>query len=217
LTFIFYCINLRTYYLIKTKKFTIVTNLWYNLFRAIEIAKTGDYSISVHFGEGYKSGFDDYKAIKKFCKGWFENFVSDGDIKVELVKPASYNVNSNPETFEIISNRIEKYLEFNKPDLNLCKSSESLLKTATQRLELSFNQIQKIKQIAATIAQMDFSNTIQVTHISEAIQYSFVYCDICYNAEYEYKTFGDNIKVKMCEIDIDTIKSAISYLNGLLP
>jgi len=194
-----------------------IIGLWCNLFRAIEIAKTGEYSVSIHFAEDYKNGFDDYRSIKSFCKGWFDNFVSDGDIKIEIVKPQSYEQKGKCETLEDISTRVEKSLQFQKPELKLCDSSEILLKTATQRLDLSLSQVEKIKQIAVTIAQMDFSKTIQAQHIAESIQYSYVYNDTGYNAESESKMFGDMIQIKLGEIDSDTIKSAIEYLNGLLP
>lgn len=44
-----------------------------------------------------------------------------------------------------------------------------------------------------------------------------MYNDTGYNAESESKMFGDMIQIKLGEIDNDTIKSAIEYLNGLLP
>jgi len=196
---------------------TNLVGLWCNLFRAIEIAKTGEYSVSIHFAEDYKNGFDDYRSIKSFCKGWFDNFVSDGDIKIKIVKPQSYDRKGKWGTLEDISTRVEKSLQFQEPEIKLCDSSEILLKTATQRLDLSLSQVEKIKQIAVTIAQMDFSKTIQAQHIAESIQYSYMYNDTGYNAESESKMFGDMIQIKLGEIDSDTIKSAIEYLNGLLP
>ena len=195
---------------------TNLVGLWCNLFRAIEIAKTGGYSISIYFDQEYKNGFNDYLSIKTFCKGWFDNFVSDGDMKIEIAKPPSYEIKCKWETLEDISNRIERSLQFQVPDLNLCDSSEILLKTATQKLDLSLSQVEKIKQIAITIAQMDLSKTIQAQHIAESIQYSFVYNDPGYNAESKSKMFGEMIQIKLGEIDSDIIKSAIDYLNGLL-
>jgi hypothetical protein len=201
---------------LKQYKMETLVGLWCNLFRAIEIAKTGEYSISIYFDQEYKKGFDDYRSIKAFCKGWFDKFVSDGDIKIEIVKPQSYEQKSKYETLEDISLRVEKSLQFQKPELNLCNASESLLETTTQRLDLSLSQVEKIKQIAATIAQMDFSETIQAQHIAESIQYSFMYNDTGYNAEEESIMFGDMIQIKLGKIDSETIKSAIDYLNGVL-
>lgn len=196
---------------------TNLVDLWINLFRAIEIAKTGGYSVSVYFDEDYKNGFDDYKSIKDFCKGWFDNFVSDGDIKVSIVKPISYELIKSEETIEDISARIEKSMRFDKPELKLCDVSKSILTSAMNRLQLSLSQIEKVKQIAATIAQIDYSKTVKPEHIAEAIHYSSNGTEHLYNAESESKVFGDMIYIKLGEIDSDTIKSAISYLSRLLP
>ncbi|MBN2617222.1 MAG: hypothetical protein JXR64_02795 [Spirochaetales bacterium] len=195
---------------------TNLVGLWCNLFRAIEIAKIGGYSISVYFDGEYKNGFDDYLSIKTFCKGWFNDFVSDGDIKIEIIKPRSYEINGKWETLECISNRIEKSLQFQTPELKLHDYSEVLLKTATQKLDLSLSQVEKIKQIAITIAQMDFSKTVQAQHVAESIQYSFIHNDTRYNAESKSKMFGDMIQIKLGKIDKRPIKSAINYLNTLL-
>jgi len=195
---------------------TNLTGLWCNLFRAIEIAKTGNYSISVYFDQEYRNGFDDYVSIKTFCKGWFDNFVSDGDMKVEILKPQSYEIRGKWPTLEDISDRIEKTLQFQAPELKLCDSSERLLKTAAQRLDLSLSQIEKVKQIAITVAQMDFSKTIQAQHIAESIQYAITYNDTCYNAESKSIMFGDMIQIKLGEIDEYSIRSAVDYLSGLL-
>ena len=193
---------------------TNLVGIWSNLFRAIEIAKTGGYSISVYFDKDYKNGFEDYKSIKDFCKGWFENFSPNGDIKVEMHKPHSYERKGKWETLENISNRIEKSLIFPKPELILCNSCETLLKVATERLDLSLSQVEKIKEIGSIIAQMDLSKTITASHIAESIQYSFTYSD--YNAESQSKMFGDMIQIKLGEINKNDIESAIEYLNTLL-
>lgn len=193
-----------------------IIGLWRDLFRAIEVAKTGGHSVSIHFDPIYKNGFDDYNSIKSFCEGWFGNFVPDGDIKVEITMPLSYTQKGNCETLRDISLRIEKSLLSPKPKADLCRNSEALLEVACRRLELSFSQFERVKQIAATIARMDLSKTIQVQHIAEAIQYSFVDNDAVCNAESESKIFGGMIQVKMGEIDGDAIRAAIDYLNGLL-
>lgn len=192
-----------------------LVGIWCNLFRAIEIAKTGGHSISIHFAKDYKQGFDDYLSIKNFCKGWFDNFVSDGDMKVELVKPKIYNNGEGHETLDGISKRVEETLNFKVIDTNLKPVSESLLNTATQKLDLSLSQVEKIKEIALTIAQMDFSKSIEAQHIAEAIQY-FCIGDDLYNAESKSISFGDKIRIGIGNIDSDSINSAIDYLNGLL-
>lgn len=122
-----------------------LVGLWPNLFRAIEVAKTGEYSVTIYLDQEYKSGFDDYNSIKLFCKKWFCNFVSDGDIKITIVKPQSYNQKCKCETLEDISLRIKKSLQFTKPELKLDNSSISLIENAIKHLDLSLLQVEKNK------------------------------------------------------------------------
>lgn len=192
-----------------------LVSLWPNLFHIIEIAKVGGYSLSVHFGEDYKNGYDDYQAIKSFCEGFFENFVTDGHLKVEIVRPKCYEVVSNCETLADISKRIEKAILSQRPDLKFCTPGNELLKTATSRLNLSLRQVENVKQTAATIAQMDKgSKKILVYHIAEAVICSHKDEDACYDAE--PVSFGGMIEIRTGEIDKEHIKYAINYLNKLL-
>ena len=192
-----------------------LTCLWSNLFRAIEIAKTGGYSVSVHFDKEYKSGFEDYNSVKLFCKGWFDNFVSEGDIKIDFVKPYSYERLGICETLEDISVRVEKSIKFPKPELKLFGASETLLKTAMQRMDFSLAQCEKIKLIASTIAQMSFSEMIKPEHTAESIQYQFVNESCYYSAEAKSIVFGDMIQIKAGKIERAAIESAVKYLNNL--
>jgi hypothetical protein len=194
-----------------------IISLWRNLFRAIEIAKVGNYSISVYFDSDYKNGFDDYESIKNFCKGWFNNFVSDGDIKIELSKPYDYVTYINTDTLESISNRVLNTLNFKKPEIILCDVSKELLKTSTRRNDFSLRQVENIKEISATIAHIELSETIRVEHVAEAIQYVHNMPNDDYlNAEAKTKVFGNIISIKLGEIDTHCINEAISYLQGLL-
>lgn len=193
-----------------------LVGLWVNLFRGIEVAKTGGYSISIHFDENYENGFDDYQQIKSFCNGFFDNFVSDGDIKIQISKPTSYQKKGNFETLVDIENRIKKSLLFQKPSLNLSSSSIAILDRATEKLNLSLSKVEKIKEVSATIAQMSFSEIIQAEHIAESIIYSYVSKESCYNAEENSKMFGNKIKIALGEIDKESIQSAINYLNSLI-
>ncbi len=193
-----------------------ITGLWSNLFRAIEVAKTGGFSVQVYFTDDYGQGFEDYKAIKEFCKGWFDNFASDGDIKVEITKPYSYNM-KNFETLGDISKRINKSLKYDKPKIELNSSSELLLKSAGEKLSLSLLQIERIKTVAYTIAQMDLSR-IEAWHIAESIQYSYISSGSAkhINAESESIKFGNKIEIKLDHIDVEDIESAIKYLSKML-
>ena len=193
-----------------------LTGLWCGLFRVLEIAKTGGYSVTVHLAKDYKEGFEDYQVIKDFCRGWFEDFKSEGDINVEILKPYDYESGGRAETLINISERVKNALQFKKPEILLCSASQSLLKTACNRLGLSLKQIKKIKRIGATIAQMALSDRIKVEHIAESIQYSFIPGDYGYLAESKSKKFGEMVTVKVGEADKEDILSAIDYLSALL-
>jgi hypothetical protein len=184
--------------------------LWCNLFRAIEIAKSGNFSISIYMDKDYKEGFDDYEMIKTFCKGWFENFVIDGDLKIEISKPYLYEGNKNCETIQNIADRIEKALLHKKPEIILDSVSQPLLKVATEKIGLSLKQVEKIKEISAIIAQLDLRDNIEVIHVAEAIQYSHVNSDI--NLENKSLYFGDMINIKIGEIYPEDALKAIEYL-----
>lgn len=192
-----------------------ISGLWCNLFRAIEIAKIGNYSISVYFDDKYQKGFEDYRYIKTFCKGWFDNFVDDGDIKVLIRKPENLNCEAF-DSIEVIQKRIEKSLKHNVIENSFSPGAEMLIKCAVEKINLSLLQVEKIKQIAHTIAQIDLFKTIEAYHAAESIQYSYIDADIIYNAESGSIHFGDMINIKLGFIDKESIKSAIEYLNNLL-
>jgi len=155
-----------------------IIGIWPNLFRAIEIAKTGNFSISIWFDkQEYPNAESDYQTIKDFCKGFFGNFSKNGDINIELSKPAlSFFENEKHfETIEDIKKRIIKSKQSPspvwKPDIGI----NSLLKNAIDKLDLSLSRIDLIEKISNVIAQMEFSKIITACHIAEAIQYSFVW------------------------------------------
>lgn len=199
----------------KYKGMKNLIGLWIGLFRALEIAKIGGYSVSVHLTKDYREGFEDYQAIKDFCKGWFENFKSEGDINVEISKPDNYEVERRFETLSDISKRIESSWKFERPEITLCSSSQSLLKTACDRLGLSLKQIEKIKSVSATIAQGALSDRIRIEHVAESIQYSFIHADSGYCAESESKKFGEMITIKLGKVNKEDTQAAIAYLNAV--
>ena len=192
-----------------------ITSVWPNLFRAIEIAKIGGYSVSVHFQPDYKAGFEDYRYIKDFCRGWFEKFVEDGDIKVELIQPNNYTKGWQSESLADISIRVKTGLANSLPCSKLSESGESLLKNAARVLSLSLYQIEKIRLISLTIARADNSKNIEPQHVAEALQYSYLSPDTI-NAEVKTRNFGDNIKIKLGDIDKEDIQNAIEYLTSKL-
>ena len=193
-----------------------IIGLFVALSRAIEIAKLGNHTVSVCFDDDYKEGFDDYESIKNFYSGWFDSFVENGDIKIELFKPQDYEQNRQCETIIDIQKRIDKALLHKKPEIKLCNASQQLLKTAIGRIGLSLSQVEKIKEVAQTIAQLDLSDKIMAWHIAEAIQYSYNFDDDKkLNAEKKSIVFGGMIEVRMCFIDNETINAAIEYLQKM--
>lgn len=194
-----------------------IIGLFCNLFRAIEIAKLGNHTISIFFSDEYKQGFEDYESIKTFCHSWFDSFVDNGDMKIEIVKPYDYEKRGQPETINDIDNRINKALLYKKPEIKLCDASLSILKTAADRLCLSLSQIEKIKEIAQTISQLDLSDEIKPWHIAESIQYSYISdYETKLNGEKKSIVFGGMIEIKMGFIDHMVIDNAIKYLKEKL-
>jgi hypothetical protein len=194
-----------------------IIGIWPNVFRAIEIAKTGNFTVSIVFEKDYENGFDDFQMIKEFCKGWFDTFVKDGDIAIELHPHPIYEL-ANQKGFETlgdISKRIEKTLLHTKPELNFDSSSLAILKMATEKLNLSFKKIEKIKLISAVIAQMDLSDKITACHIAEAIQYYVIDYNNCIFAGNKEISFDGKITISLLEIDPETISNAIAYLTKL--
>ena len=74
------------------------------------------------------------------------------------------------ESSATIKDRIEGFRNNGRTD-ELDKDAEELLKLAILELGISALAYDKILRVAATIAQMDNSETIQAHHISEAISY----------------------------------------------
>ena len=58
--------------------------------------------------------------------------------------------------------------------LKICRledSAKSLLQTATNQLNLSARAFHRIVKVSRTIADLDDSDTISVSHLAEALQY----------------------------------------------
>jgi hypothetical protein len=156
--------------------------IWPHVFRAIEIAKTGGFTVSMYYNKENKAGSDDYKSIVSFCKGWFDDFVLDGDINIELIRPQQYHNKYGAETLDQLKNKVMEYLKNPLPENRLCDVSEALLKDANRRFEFSLAKNEKIKKIALTIARMEGSRKIEAHHIAEATQYNVPMQNDCVKA-----------------------------------
>lgn len=184
--------------------------LWVNLARAYEIALLGDFSVQVVCQLDYKQGLEDFEEIKKFYDKI--KFSTKGDMVVEIYEP-DYHQNVNYEKLVDIHDRVSKAKENSRPTKFKNKSCDSLLKTATEKLSLSSQKIDKTVEVAKTIAQLDNSNTICPEHIAEAIQYN-CYHESCRNLADGSVEFG-GIKINTIGLDLEDIDNAINYLNNL--
>jgi len=194
---------------------TNLPRLYPNLFRALEIAKLGKHSVSIMFQPEYKEGFDDYIQIKQFCNGWFDNFISNGDITIEIVKPNSYSSKIPSESLDDIKTRIVQAVHNTKPTAVLDNASETLLKTAMKRLNISSIQHQNIINIAKTIAQLEGEPSILPQHIAESMQYNHIFqYDTTYlTAEIPTINFGNMITIQHGNITNEMASQAIEYLS----
>jgi len=149
-----------------------------NISRVFEIASVGSHSITF----AYFSDKEDKERsvnpvdIALLCEYYGINPVKNGDLIAEITRPNWDMVKSamtrNYETLADIQERITTAKKFKRPDFNtVSEGSMALLGTAYDRLNFCLKDVELIKDISRTIAQMAYSDTIKVEHIAEAIQY----------------------------------------------
>lgn len=187
---------------------------WVYLSRAYEIALLGNFTIQIVFDKEYTQGFDDYQKIKDFYSK--VDFIKDGDLVVEITEPNYDQDLSQYETITDIHLRVENAKKNIKPNNKLNDASKLLLKTATQRLNLSLDSREKVIEIATIIAQLEGKDSIRIEHIAEAIQYVVLKDNsgIC-NAENKSIKFGKGIEITLYELNNEDINNAIEYLNEI--
>lgn len=146
-----------------------VVSLWPNVSRAIEVAKLGGFSVTIYFNPNeYPKGYEDYNLIKKYYAGWFDNFDCDG-LQVEIKKPQSYEVKCR-ESLSDIQDRVNLGLKNVRPDFHYNDSMSSIMERATEYLNLSGDEVIKIKEITTVISQLD-NKKLDTVHFAEAINY----------------------------------------------
>jgi hypothetical protein len=190
--------------------------LWVTLSRAIEIAKVGNFTVTVYWQSEYANGFEDYGIIKNYYKGYFEGFVADGDIWVEIVEPENYEARAGL-TLADRQVRVDTALANEKPT-TIHNAGNTLLKHAIDKLELSAKDITVVKNRASVIAQIDGEKQIKPEDIAEAIQYSkkvIINTDVIGELP-NSKFFGSKITVDIGDIAQDDAKAAIEYLSQFI-
>jgi len=186
---------------------------WYHLMRAMEIAKVGNYSISIHYKSGYENGKKDFEKFKNQISDYFSNFVEeDADIMIEITKPdLSYTMNNKWESFDSINKRIETAKSNILPSSEICDVSKSLLRRAYESLNLSMDKTSKIKRLAVTIAQMSNKKNIGVEHMAEAIQY---HCIISNSDDYYYNAMTTDYTLTIDDIHLlESIKKEYNIVD----
>lgn len=187
------------------------TGMWLNLSRAYEVAKVGDFSIKVVYQTDYVGAAEDYQEIKAFFKD--VSFSPDGDLIVEIQKPAAYTGYDFYETLEKINKRVKRAIENKKPT-ELSEGSVKLLKVAADRLDFSLTDSNKVQEIASVIAQIHDSNIINFEHVAEAVNLR-AYTGEGVVAENPTIMFGKGISITKSDIEPEHVNAAIKYLQSL--
>ena len=201
-----------------------LTGLWPNLSRAYEIAKLGDFTITITYQKTseYVGVSDDYKTIKKFYKD--VKFVKNGDLWVSIQKPKSYSDIHNYETLEDIHERVKKAKTYKLPKDIFDSASEELLKNGVQRLSFSLKDVTTIHKVARIVAQLE-NSSIDIHHVAEAMNYKIkndFHDDKLIVVADSVLYFGKYIAINQAGLDgmyadeEKNIKKAIRYLKSLL-
>jgi hypothetical protein len=153
-----------------------------NMGRVFEIAYLGQFK--VHIVTAPDSGIHDkqveqWKQIFKNCSDGGDLIASDlfdADIIFEATLPSFGSVINTDrcETIEAVKERatlaIHRTVKATKPD----ETYKTLLKAAYEKLGLNPYEVDIIERVALTIAQLDGTNTVELQHLAEAIQYRSV-------------------------------------------
>lgn len=164
-------------------KNTNLVGLYANISRIYEISKVGNHSVTFAFYSDPEDkernvNTNDIKIVSEFF-GF--NPVKDGEIIADFVRAQWSDILScmtrKYETLKDIEERIKKAKKFERPDFCTNDAGFSLMGTAYERLNFSLHDVEIIKNISCTIAQMAFSENIKIEHIAEAIHYRCIIKD----------------------------------------
>jgi hypothetical protein len=154
--------------------------IYHNVSRAYEIAKLGRHTIGFAYSNDFQYSLTpaEIKAIADFF-GIVPS--SEADIICDMnYRPQASEIvtRRKSETLENIHTRVKDASNFPKPEIVLTDGSESLLRTAIDRLNLTIPEVETIYKVSQTIAQLGFSSTIRTEHLAEAIQYRAIEKDL---------------------------------------
>lgn len=158
-------------------------NVHVGVSRAIEIALAGAHTVAFVASKetveafGLESLQEDVLLITRQCRVrlFRESSYAKADMVVEL---ADFSMDSfwlsydeRTESFSEIDTRTSNVNQDQKLKIKDRSTTESLLKTVKERLNLTINAIEKILKVANTIAKLDGASEIRLEHVAEAIQY----------------------------------------------
>lgn len=155
-----------------------------NINRAIEISLVSSTPILIVSEPKYLQDVD--RLTKEL---YFVNFATPSNY-LEAIKVDYHFAKgelSQLETWQNVFDRVSEAKKLQVKNTEIDYTSKSLLDNAINRLELNEAQVSSIKKIALDIAKLDKSETIQVQHIAEAIQYHCV----------DLKEFTQSIKLEI--------------------
>lgn len=101
----------------------------------------------------------------------FINFTNDYNNAILVEYIPRVVLNSTFEDWSYVNERVKEAKSFSMENINLNETSQQLIKTAIDRLNLSNTQKDLIVNTAVSIAKLDKQKTIKTEHIAEAIQY----------------------------------------------
>jgi len=152
-----------------------------NLSRVYEISRCGDHTIKVINPENSDGHYLTTKDLDLICGYFGIESHDDADMYIEVPKPEAAQMlmalanSGRYETIEDVNARIKAYSKHPFPEFDrTLGKAENLLKQAISKLDLDFNEIMKVLNVAETIAQMSGANKYSVEHIAEALQYQSV-------------------------------------------
>ena len=145
-----------------------------NISRAYEIAKFGNHSLKIIIPKDSTLPQADLRLLNDFYSLPYVD--GDADMIVELCYSPDDIMNvifnsDRHENLEIINVRITQSGIDSLTDKSIDEASQSLLKTAIGKLDLSISSVLSILKVAETIARIDNSTRIKIEHVAEAIQY----------------------------------------------